>query len=63
MKYTVSDPADVMLTRIPLSKHSSIPTDSGMNVTTWKLPQSNNKFSEAVGIGFLMKIFIDSILT
>ena len=52
MKYTVSDPADVMLTIIPLSKHSSIPNDSGMNVTTWKLPQSNNKFSEAIGIGF-----------
>ena len=38
MKYTVSDPADVVLTIIPLSKHSSIPNDSGMNVTTWKLP-------------------------
>ena len=35
MKYTVSDPTDVMLTIIQLSKHSSIPDDSGMNVTTW----------------------------
>ena len=48
-------------TVIPLSKHSSIPSDSGMKVTTWKLPQPNNKFSEASGIGF-DEDFIDSML-
>ena len=45
MKYTVNDPADVTPS---LSKHSSIPSDSGMKVTTCKLPQPNNTFSEAI---------------
>ena len=49
MKYTVNDPADVTPS---LSKHSSIPSDSGMKVTTCKLPQPNNTFSEAIRLGF-----------
>ena len=49
MKYTVNDPADVTPS---LSLHSGIPSDLGMKVTTCKLPQPNNTFSEAIGLGF-----------
>ena len=48
MKYTVIDPADIT----PLLSMHSIPSDSGVKVTTCKLPQPNNTFSEAIGLGF-----------